>query len=189
MKNSIAIFSSGSGSNAEELIRYFKKTKSAQVKFIITNNPLAGVINRAKQLGVSTFVFTKEELRNCENLLDFLQQNYIDFIVLAGYLLKIPPELVTSFPNAIVNIHPALLPRFGGKGMHGQHVHAEVLKAGMTESGITIHMVNELYDEGKIVFQEKCAVKPNDTPESLGKRVLALEHQFYPKIVERLLAE
>lgn len=186
MKN-IAIFASGSGSNAVEIIRYFQEKKTAQVKFVITNNPAAGVINRAKSLGVSSFYFTKEELNDTENLLDFLQQNYIEMIVLAGYLRKIPSALVNAFPDAIVNIHPALLPDFGGKGMHGHFVHEAVIKAGKKESGITIHYVNEHYDEGQIVFQDRCEVKAEDSPESLAKRVLALEHKNFARVIEELL--
>lgn len=186
MKN-IAIFASGSGSNALEIIRYFQQKQSAQVKFIITNNTSAGVINKAKNLGISTFCFSKEELNDTENLLDFLQQNYIEFIVLAGYLRKIPTALVNAFPDAILNIHPALLPDFGGKGMHGHFVHEAVIKAGKKESGITIHYVNEHYDEGQIVFQERCEVMPEDDAESLAKRVLTLEHKNYARIIEAQL--
>lgn len=188
MKN-IVLFASGSGSNAVEIIRYFQSTNTALVKFIITDNKAAGVINKAKSLGVSTFVFSKEELNDTDNLLDFLQQNYIELIVLAGYLKKIPAALVNAFPNGIVNIHPALLPDFGGKGMHGIHVHEAVIKAGKTESGISIHFVNEAYDEGKIIFQEKCEVGKDDTPESLAARVLKLEHKNYAKVIEQVLAE
>lgn len=188
MKN-IALFASGSGSNAEEIIRYFHQKNQVRVKFIITNNATAGVINRAKALGVSTFYFTKSQLDDSENLLDFLQQNYIEFIALAGYLRKIPNALVNAFPDAIVNIHPALLPDFGGKGMHGIQVHEAVLKSGKKESGITIHYVNEAYDEGQIIFQEKCKVLPSDTPETLAKRVIVLEHKNYPKVIESLLLD
>lgn len=188
MKN-IVIFASGSGSNAVEIIRYFQSSNTALVKFIITDNKTAGVINKAKSLGVSTFVFSKEELNDTDNLLDFLQQNYIELIVLAGYLKKIPAALVNAFPNGIVNIHPALLPDFGGKGMHGLHVHDAVIKAGKMESGISIHYVNEDYDEGQIIFQEKCEVKNNDTPESLAARVLQLEHKNYAKVIEQVLVE
>ena len=186
MKN-IVLFASGSGSNAVEIILYFQSKKTAQVKFIITDNSHAGVINKSKSLGVSSFVFSKEELKNTENLIDFLQQNNIEMIVLAGYLRKIPVELITTFPNAIVNIHPALLPEFGGKGMYGQQVHESVIKAGKSESGITIHYVNEAYDEGQIIFQEKCEVKKNDTHLSLAERVLKLEHKNYAPVIEQLL--
>lgn len=186
MKN-IAIFASGSGTNAAELIRYFQSKGTATVRFVITNNPYAGVINRAKDLGVSSFVLSKEELNEVDQLKDFLKQNEIDLIVLAGYLKKIPKALVDAYPNAIVNIHPALLPEFGGKGMHGIAVHEAVVAAGKKESGISIHYVNEAYDEGQIIFQAKCPVMPDDSAEELAKRVLQLEHMHFPKVVESLI--
>ena len=186
MKN-IAIFASGSGTNAVEIIKHFQSTKSVIVSFIITNNPSAGVINKAKSLSIPSFVFSKAELDETPTLLDFLKQNNIELIVLAGYLRKIPAHLIHAFPKAIVNIHPALLPEFGGKGMHGQGVHEAVIASQKRESGISIHFVNEAYDEGQIIFQEKCAVKPNDTPEILAERVLLLEHKNYAKVIESLL--
>ncbi len=186
MKN-IAIFASGGGSNAVKMIQHFQQKNSICVKFIVTNNPAAGVINKAKELGIPTFVFPKEILKEPSSLIELLQKNAIDLIVLAGYLLKIPTALISKFPKSIVNIHPALLPNFGGKGMHGLHVHEAVIKAGKLESGITIHFVNEAYDEGEIIFQEKCKVETNDTPESLAARVLQLEHRNYATVVEQVL--
>lgn len=188
-KMNIAIFASGNGSNAQAIIRHFEHSKEVCIKCIITNNFQAGIINSAKPLGVPTFVFGKEDLNNDALLLDFLQQNSIEFIVLAGYLKKISSAIVTAFPNAIVNIHPALLPQFGGKGMHGMHVHEAVLKSGSKKTGITIHYVNEAYDEGQIIFQESCEVLPNDTAENIAKRVLTLEHKNYPTVLEKLFLQ
>lgn len=186
MKN-IAIFASGSGTNAAELISYFQSKGTAKIRFVITNNPNAGVINRAKALGVSSFVFSKAELNDVVQLKDFLRQNEINLIVLAGYLKMIPKELIEAYPQAIVNIHPALLPEFGGKGMHGIAVHEAVVAAGKKESGISIHYVNEAYDEGQIIFQATCPVMPDDKAEELAKRVLKLEHMYFPKVVESLV--
>ena len=185
----IAIFASGNGSNAQAIIRHFEHSTLVSIKCIITNNLNAGIINNAKPLGVPTFAFSKEDLNNDALLLDFLQQNSIEFIVLAGYLKKISSAIVTAFPNAIVNIHPALLPQFGGKGMHGMHVHEAVLKSGVKKTGITIHYVNEAYDEGQIIFQESCDVLPNDTAENIAKRVLSLEHKNYPLVLEKLFLQ
>ena len=186
MKN-IAIFASGSGSNAEQIIRYFQQTKTACVKFIITDNKQAGVINRAKKLGVPSFYFSKEDLANTESVIEFLQQNNIALIVLAGYLKKIPESLIDAFPNSIINIHPALLPDFGGKGMYGIHVHEAVLKAQRKQSGISIHYVNNNFDEGEIVFQATCDVEKSDTPQLLAAKVLELEHAHYATIIDKVL--
>jgi phosphoribosylglycinamide formyltransferase-1 len=186
MKN-IALFASGGGSNAVKIIEHFQVFPEVCVKFVISNNANAAVLNKAKMLGIPCFVFTNSSLEKSSDLLDLLQQNQINLLVLAGYLRKIPSNVVAAYPNAILNIHPALLPDFGGKGMHGLHVHEAVIKAGKKESGITIHYVNEAYDKGQIVFQEKCEVKNEDTPESLAARVLVLEHKNYAAVVEKII--
>jgi phosphoribosylglycinamide formyltransferase-1 len=186
MKN-IALFASGGGSNALEIIKHFKGNSKANIQFIVTNNPQAGIINKAKLQGVPVFVFTLDFLCKGDALLSFLNQNNIDWIVLAGYLKKIPDNVIASFPNSIINIHPSILPEFGGKGMHGIAVHKAVISAKKKETGITIHYVNEEYDAGKIIFQITCEVKSEDTPESLAERVLGLEHRYFATTIEKLL--
>ena len=183
----IAIFGSGKGSNAENITNYFKSHRSISVKLIVTNNPNARIINVAKKEKVNTLILDKTNPLLNQNMLKKLNINQIDFIVLAGFLLKIPPMIVNSFPNAIINIHPALLPKFGGKGMYGLNVHKAVLKNQELVSGITIHYVNEKYDKGKIIFQAKCAILKNDTAKLLAKRVQKLEYQFYPLIIEKII--
>ena len=186
-KMNIAIFASGNGSNAQAIIRHFELSKEVCIKCIITNNFQAGIINSAKPLGVPTFVFGKEDLNNDALLLDFLQQNSIEFIVLAGYLKKISSAIVTAFPNAIVNIHPALLPQFGGKGMHGMHVHEAVLKSGSKKTGITIHYVNEHYDEGEFIFQKSVNIEDCKTVEEIAHKIHELEHQYFPEVIGKLI--
>ena len=186
MKN-IVIFASGSGTNAANIIRYLSEKKSASVKCVITNNPKAGVIEKAKNLGVPAVIFDKEALINPANLLADLNDLETDLIVLAGFLKKIPDEVVKAFPNRIINIHPALLPKYGGKGMYGMHVHEAVIQNKEPKSGITIHYVNENYDEGGIIFQSKTPVFEDDTPESLAERIHKLEYEYFPQIVEKVL--
>lgn len=186
--NRIAIFASGSGTNAENIINYFKdKTELAQIAFVVTNNPSAGVINRCKRLSVPVFSISNANFEYNESLLAFLKKNEINWIVLAGFLRKISPALIADFPNRIINIHPALLPGFGGKGMYGHHVHEAVVAAGEKESGITIHYVNQNYDEGAIIFQAKCQLASNETADSLAAKIHTLEQTHFPKIVEQLL--
>lgn len=182
----IAIFASGSGTNAERIACYFKNNPTIHVALIASENPKAYVLERAKRLGIPTLIFTQREL-NEGVVLDRLLHDHIDFIVLAGFLKMIPSEMVKAFPNGIVNIHPALLPKFGGKGMYGEHVHKAVIEAGETESGITIHYVNEHYDEGNIIFQARCPVLPSDSPETLAKRIHELEYMHYPRVIEQLV--
>jgi len=182
----IAIFASGSGTNAEAIMRHFAGHKSISVVLILTNKKDAGVIVRAERFKVPCQVFTKSQLED-EWLLETLTIHSIDYIILAGFLLKIPPTLTTAFPNKICNIHPALLPKFGGKGMYGKHVHEAVIGAGETESGITIHLVNEEYDKGRVLFQAKCPVLPNDSPDDLASRIHKLEHEHYPRVVEEFV--
>ena len=183
----IAILASGSGSNAENLISYFNQHDTAKVVFVLTNNPHAGVINRCKRLAVPVFVMANSEFENPDNVLQLLNKNQVDVIVLAGFLRKIHPRLIDAFPNSIINIHPALLPSFGGKGMYGDKVHQAVINAKEKESGISIHFVNDEYDEGKIIFQAKCAVEKDETVLSLAEKIHQLEHQHFPKVLEQLL--
>ena len=182
----IAILASGEGTNAEHLINYFNG-KAANVSLLACNNPRANAFSRAARLGVKSVLINKEWQVNGESLLNTLKDEKIDLIVCAGFLWKIPEAVLHAFPNKVVNIHPALLPKFGGKGMYGQHVHGAVIEAGEKESGITIHCVNEHYDEGAIILQKKCTVAKNETPESLAQKVQQLEHEWYPKTIEQLL--
>lgn len=185
MKN-ICIFASGSGSNAENISKYFKERGTASVSLILTENPNAYVLERAKTLNIPGVLFTMEQLQN-GSLLRLLREHSIHFIVLAGFLKLIPGAIIGAYPNRIVNIHPALLPRYGGKGMYGNRVHQAVIAAGERESGITIHYVNSHYDEGDIIFQAKCPVMPNDTIDTLACRVHELEYAHYPLVIEQLV--
>lgn len=188
MKN-LAIFASGNGSNAQNIIEHFNKAEVARIKIIICNKPDAYVLHRASALGVPSIVLPREELAANEPslLLSLLRKHNIDYIILAGYLLKIPAALVSAYPGRIINIHPALLPKFGGKGMYGMHVHKAVLEAGETVSGITIHLVDTLYDSGAHLFQATCPVLPDDTPDSLALRIHALEKEHFAEVVERYI--
>ncbi|MBO7202561.1 MAG: phosphoribosylglycinamide formyltransferase [Paludibacteraceae bacterium] len=183
----IAIFASGSGTNAENIIQYFQQQKTHHVKIILSNKTDAYVHTRAKQLNVPSLSFSKNDLENVSPVQSILEKNDIDFIVLAGFLLKIPDEIVDQYEGRILNIHPALLPNYGGKGMYGDKVHEAVIAAKEKESGITIHQVNKLYDSGSIVFQAKCEVKEDDTPNSLAQRVHALEYEHFPKVIESII--
>ncbi len=182
----LAVFASGSGTNAQNLIEHFNKTFDKRVVMVLSNNPDAYVLKRAARLGVPARVFNREELRSGQ-VLRILQENAVDFVVLAGFLWLIPLSLTEAYRGRIVNIHPALLPKYGGKGMYGLRVHAAVLENGEKESGITIHYVNEQYDRGDIIFQARCPVMPDDTPERLQERVHRLEYEHFPAVVERLL--
>jgi len=187
MKKNIAILASGSGSNAENIILYFRNNKDICFPVIISNKEDAFIHERAKKLEIPSCVFKKADFES-EKVLDFLKKQQIDFIVLAGFLLKVPENLLQAYPDRIINIHPALLPKFGGKGMYGSHVHEAVVAAKEKESGITIHYVNENYDEGQIIFQAKCEVLPTDTPNDVAEKVHALEYEFFPKIIERIVS-
>jgi len=182
MKN-IAIFASGSGTNAENIAEYFKKSSDVKIALIVCNKAEAYVMERAKRLGIPAIILTGVQMKNETEVLAILKQYDIRFIVLAGYLLRIPEYLVQAFPKAIVNIHPALLPLHGGKGMYGDRVHEEVIRCGDKESGITIHYVNEQYDSGAIIFQAKCPVLPTDTPHDLASRIHALEYAHFPHVI------
>lgn len=186
MKN-IAIFASGSGSNAENIANYFSKSNDVAISLIISNNPDAYVLERAKKMGIKSMVVTKKEFTAADGLIETLQEHNIDFIVLAGFLLLVPAKLIVAYPGRIVNIHPALLPKHGGKGMYGNHVHEAVVASGDTESGITIHLIDEHYDRGTTFFQAKCPVLPTDTPHDVAEKVHALEYEHFPRIIEEIL--
>lgn len=184
----IAIFASGSGSNAENIARYFERKPNDKVTLILTNNPKAGVIARARKLQIPTLVFNQEQFKS-GFVLDVLHKQAIDFVVLAGFLKLVPSALISAYPNRIVNIHPALLPKFGGKGMYGDNVHRAVKQAGEQETGITIHYVNEQYDEGNIIFQVKEKVTRKDSPQDIANKVHKLEYMHFPEVIEDLLNE
>lgn len=182
----IALFASGSGSNAENIIQFFSHNSKFTFPVIISNKPDAFVHERARKLNVPSFTFSRDDFSKGEAIVGFLKQQEIDCIVLAGFLLKIPLALINAYPNKIINIHPALLPKFGGKGMYGDHVHHAVAAAGENESGITIHYVNNNYDEGNVIFQVKCPVLPTDTPGMIAEKVHLLEYEYFPKVIEKL---
>ena len=182
----IAIFASGSGSNAENIIRVFLNDSKFEFPLIISNKKDAFVHERARNLNIPSFTFSREDFVNGIPILDLLIENSIDCIVLAGFLLKVPEVLINAFPDKIINIHPALLPKYGGKGMYGHHVHEAVATSGDTESGITIHYVNARYDEGNIIFQAKCPVFPTDTADMIADKVHALEYEHFPRVIGEL---
>jgi phosphoribosylglycinamide formyltransferase-1 len=183
----IAIFASGRGSNAQAIIDYFKNNRSIKVALIVTNNKTAGVIQIAKDNRIPFDIISPTELKEEETLIDLLELYQIDLIVLAGFLLLIPAYLVKAYPNKIINIHPALLPKYGGKGMYGTKVHETVLSNKETETGITIHYVNVKYDEGEYIAQYRCQVEPSDSAEVIAAKVHQLEHEHYPNVIEKLL--
>ncbi|WP_276497617.1 phosphoribosylglycinamide formyltransferase [Pontibacter litorisediminis] len=188
-KKNIVIFASGSGSNAQRLLEHFEHHPAIRVAALFSNNPKAYALQRAETFRVPAFLFTRDAFYNTDQVLEQVQEFKPDLIVLAGFLWLVPQNLLRAFPNRIINIHPALLPKYGGKGMHGSHVHAAVIQAQEPESGITIHYINEEYDKGEFILQERCPVQPTDTPEELAARVLQLEHKHLPEVVERLLLE
>ena len=182
----ITIFASGEGSNTQHLIDYFRGS-DVSIALIVCNNSNANVLKRARNSNIPTILTNKEEFYGGDVLANRLKDEKIDLIVCAGFLWKIPDNILKAFPNKIVNIHPALLPKFGGKGMYGLNVHKAVIESGEKDSGITIHYLNEHYDEGEIILQKKCEVASNETPESLAQKVQQLEHEWYPKSIEHLL--
>jgi len=186
----IAILASGSGSNAEAILRHFEDSDRIDVAFVGCNRPesQAGIYERTRRLGFETTRFTKAELLE-GHLLEVLQAKGIDWVVLAGFLMHIPESLVRAYRGRMLNVHPSLLPKFGGKGMYGMRVHEAVMAAGETESGMTVHWVTEAYDEGAVVFQAACAVETDGSPESLAKRVRELEHTYYPKVIAACIAD
>lgn len=183
----IAIFASGSGSNAENIIRYFIGNEQIEISLILSNRKEAFVHERAKELGVPSFTFSKQEFDDAGLILETLRQYNIGFIVLAGFLLKISQPILDAYPNRIINIHPALLPKYGGKGMYGDKVHKAVVEAGETQSGITIHYVNENYDEGNVIYQASCEVFAGDTPVDVARKVHELEYKHFPQVIESVV--
>lgn len=188
MGKNIAIFASGNGTNAENIIRYFQKSEVASVTLVVSNRKQAYVLERAHNLCVPTIVFAKNDWEDGTAVLDLLNERQVDFIVLAGFLLRVPDRLLHAYPNRIINIHPSLLPKYGGKSMYGDRVHEAVVAGKETESGITIHYINERYDEGDIICQVKCLLSPEDGAEEVANKVHALEYEHYPKVIEKLLS-
>jgi phosphoribosylglycinamide formyltransferase-1 len=185
--NKIAIFASGSGTNAQNIIQYFNSRKTAVVSCVLSNKSDAYVLKRAQNYKIPTFIFDRQEFYETDKVMDYLVKNEVNWIVLAGFLWLVPGNMVDTFPGRIVNIHPALLPKYGGKGMYGLSVHSAVLESKDPETGITIHFVNKKYDEGNIIFQARCRVESGDTPETLAERVHQLEYKYYPLIIEQLI--
>jgi phosphoribosylglycinamide formyltransferase-1 len=183
----VVIFASGSGSNAQNLVKFFQNSDNASVIQILTNNPHAKVLDRAKKLKVSALSFNRVAFTQTNDVLNILKTSNPDLIVLAGFLWKFPENILNEFPNKVINVHPALLPKFGGKGMYGMHVHNAVVKNKETETGITIHYVNENYDEGATIFQAKCKVLPTDTANDVAAKIHELEIEHFPKVIEKLL--
>lgn len=187
MKKRIAILASGSGTNAQKLIEHFSESTEIEIALVLSNNPDAFVLQRADNYEIPTHIFTREEFYNSDKIVGLLKQMDIDFIVLAGFLWLIPKNILAAYPNRIINIHPAILPKFGGKGMYGDKVHNAVLAAGETEGGITIHFVNEHYDEGEYIYQGKYKIEKDDNLEMIKFKGQQLEHQHFPRIVESVL--
>ncbi|MEQ1745597.1 MAG: phosphoribosylglycinamide formyltransferase [Saprospiraceae bacterium] len=185
----IAIFASGAGSNACKIMEHFAQNERARVALVVCNKPDAGVLDIARNQGVPVFIVERTDFFETENLLAVLAGHRVDFIALAGFLWLMPPYLVRAFSGKIVNIHPALLPKFGGKGMYGMRVHEAVKAAGETQTGITIHSVNERYDDGDTLFQATCSVEPTDTPETIAQKVHELEHRYFPHVIETILSQ
>lgn len=186
----VALFASGAGTNAENLITHFSTSKEVKIKLVVTNNAEAGIVKRAETHKKNIQIISKQALTSyTEQIIDFLQTEKVDLIVLAGFLLKIPEKLIRAFPSRIINIHPALLPKYGGKGMYGGHVHEAVIKAKEKESGITIHYVNEEYDKGAIILQSFCKVDADEMIETLEEKIRALEYFYFPKAVEKVIEE
>jgi len=183
----IVIFASGSGSNAENLINYFNDNGLASVVLVLTNNPKAKVLERAKRLNISAISFNRIAFIETDYVLNILIASKPDLIILAGFLWKFPDKILNEFPNKVINIHPALLPKYGGKGMYGMHVHEAVVKNNEIETGISIHYVNEHYDEGAIIFQAKCNVDPDDSAQDVAGKIHELEMEHFPKVVQSLL--
>jgi phosphoribosylglycinamide formyltransferase-1 len=183
----LAIFASGNGSNAQNIVEYFKNNAKIEIGIILSNKKDAFVLERAKCLHIPAISFNRENFYNSEKILNVLKNNEIDFIILAGFLWLIPDYLIQSYTNKIINIHPALLPKYGGKGMYGDNVHKTVFENKETETGISIHFVSEHYDEGKIIFQAKTSIELTDTPESIAQKVHVMEYEYFPKIIEKTI--
>ena len=185
-QTNIALFASGSGSNVENIFNFFKKNDKINIICVLCNNKNAYVLERCKYIGIKSFVFDKQDFRNPDIILNYLKENEIDLIVLAGFLWLIPEYLIEKFPNKIINIHPALLPKYGGKGMYGENVHKAVFENKETETGITVHFVNKNYDEGNIIEQKSVKIEENDTPETIAHKVHELEYEYFPQVIERV---
>jgi phosphoribosylglycinamide formyltransferase 1 len=184
--NKIVLFASGSGTNAENIIVHFNKKSQSNVVAVFSNNPHAKVVERAKKLDVNALIFNKEELTSGK-VMEQLKTIQPDLIVLAGFLLKFPETIIKEFTNKIINIHPALLPNYGGKGMYGMNIHQAVFENNEKETGITVHHVNEHYDEGKVVFQKAINIENCKSPEEIANKIHQLEHEYFPKVIESLL--
>jgi len=187
MSYRVAVFASGNGTNAESLFEYFDNHPSIKVVILLSNNPQARALERAKRWNIPTMTFDKDDLLNKSKVLNTLKSYDIDWIALAGFVWLLPSSIVLKYTNKIVNLHPALLPKFGGKGMYGENVHEAILKAAEEESGITIHLVNEEYDKGSILFQATCEIEPNETVDSLTNKIHKLEYMHFPPTVEGLI--
>lgn len=185
----LAIFASGSGTNAEEIMKRFQHHGSIDVVLLLSNNPQAYALERARKFNIPTKVFNRTIFRESEEVLLWLKERSVSHLVLAGFMWLIPAYLIKAFPGKIINIHPALLPKFGGKGMYGMHVHEAVKAAGEKETGITIHEVNEQYDEGKILFEARCEVSSSDSPDDIAKKVHQLEYAHYPRVIEEWILQ
>ena len=188
-KHKIAILVSGTGTNAVNIIEYFEKNSVADVVLVISNKTDALAVEKAQNKGVKTVVFNNESFKKSGVVLDYLMSQSVDFIVLAGFLIKISNDIIHAYPNKIVNLHPSLLPKYGGKGMYGKRVHRAVIEAQESESGISIHFVNKEYDEGAIIFQAKVSVEKGDSVEVLTKKIQKLEHRFFPKVIEQVISK
>ena len=188
-KHKIAILVSGTGTNAINIIEYFEKNSVADVVLVISNKTDALAVEKAQNKGVKTVVFNNESFKKNGVVLDYLMSQSVDFIVLAGFLIKISNDIIHAYPNKIVNLHPSLLPKYGGKGMYGKRVHRAVIEAQESESGISIHFVNKEYDEGAIIFQAKVSVVKGDSVEVLTKKIQQLEHRFFPKVIEQVISK
>ena len=187
MPKKLAIFASGSGSNAENICNYFSASSDVEVVLICTNKKDAYIVERANKLNIPVCIFTKHEVNSFVNLHKKLQNIGVDVVILAGFLLKIPAIMIENYPNRIINIHPSLLPKYGGKGMYGSNIHKAVIENKETESGISIHFVNKNYDEGKIILQKKCVVHNNETVETLIEKIQKLEYNYYPVTINKIL--
>jgi phosphoribosylglycinamide formyltransferase 1 len=183
----LAIFASGNGSNAQRIAEYFSGNKHAEVALILSNRKDAYVLERARNLGIPAKTFDRKSFYETAEVLNWLENAKINLVVLAGFLWLVPANLIAAFPSGIVNIHPALLPKYGGKGMFGEAVHKAVIESGEKESGITIHFVDEKYDHGNVIFQAKCSIEKGETPGSLAQKIHGLEYEHFPKVIEQLL--
>lgn len=186
-KTNIAIFASGGGSNARKIMEHFRNHPSVSVALVVCNRREAGVLDIAAEYNIPSLIISKSNFYETDDILETLINHKISYIVLAGFLLLVPKYIISRFPKKIINIHPALLPKYGGKGMYGHHVHEAVKVAGDTISGITIHFCNEKYDEGDYIFQAQCPLSPDDTPQDIARKVLALEHKHFAQVIEKVV--